>query len=87
MAMTKIYFELDKRHGDMVDTLLNPTLVNGIGVYGFLSVFPTLCEHRYRFTGDIVNRLMYLCIESTNTPNDDKIASIHPDNTQYSQEK
>lgn len=69
MAMTKIYFQLDKRYGDTVTTLLDTNLVDGISVDDFLSVFRTLNEHRFRYTEQIVNRLMYLCIESENALN------------------
>lgn len=63
-AMETILFNVENMGQDMVNTLLNMNLVDGIGVSDFLAVFRSLNKHRYMFNKHIINRLMYLCTQS-----------------------
>lgn len=63
-AMETILFNVENMGQDMVNTLLNMNLVDGIGVSDFLAVFRSLNNHRYVFNKHIINRLMYLCTQS-----------------------
>lgn len=66
-VMQKIFWQLDyKKQKDVVDTLLNMNLVDGIGVSEFLSVFELLNEQYFPFNAVIINRLMFLCTQSEN---------------------
>lgn len=68
-AMTTIFQNMDQKNCDIIDSLLNIKLVDGIGVDEFLSVFRSLNDQHYRFNAHIINRLMYLCTQSEDTLN------------------
>lgn len=66
-AMETIFWHLDyHKQKDVVDTLLNMGLVDGIGVSEFLCVFESLNEQHFPFNAVIINRLMFLCTQSEN---------------------
>ena len=66
-AMQIIFWNLDDdKQKDVVDTLLNMNLVDGIGVSDFLEVFHSLIENHFPFDTFIINRLMFLCTQSEN---------------------
>lgn len=65
MAMQTIFWHLDcHKQRDVVDTLLNMNLVDGVGVSEFLDVFDALNKQNFIFNEMIVNRLMLLCTQS-----------------------
>lgn len=70
-AMEAIFFNLGYIDRDTIDILVNINLVDGISVGEFLSVFRSLKNHRYRFNEHIINRLMLMLRESTQTENVD----------------
>lgn len=76
MAMHTIFVNVTVMHCDLVDTLLNINLVDGIGVSEYLSVFRSLNEHRYRFNKNVIDRLMYLCTQSENALPTDKLCEF-----------
>lgn len=63
-AMEMILFNVGIADQDIVDTLLNMNLVDGISVSDFLGVFQLLNERQFTFNKHIINRLMYLCTHS-----------------------
>lgn len=64
-AMQTIFWRLNRNITiDVVNTLLNMNLVDGVGVDEFLNVFCSLQSQRYRFHPLIISRLMYLCTQS-----------------------
>lgn len=66
-AMEMIFWQLDyNKQKDVVDTLLNMNLVDGIGVSEFLGVFDSLNKNYFDFDAIIINRLMFLCTQSEN---------------------
>lgn len=66
-AMQIIFWNLDyNKQKDVVDTLLNMNLVDGIGVSEFLDVFDALNKKHFIFNEIIINRLMLLCTQSEN---------------------
>lgn len=72
-AMETILMNLQYARSDVIDTLLNMNLVDGVGVSDFLCVFRSLNQQRYRFNHAIIDRLMYLCTQSENALSEEKL--------------
>lgn len=65
-VMQIVFWHLDSynKQKDVVDSLLNMSIVDGIGVSDFLSVFDALDKERFPFHECTINRLMFLCTKS-----------------------